>query len=173
MASQQMQRAFAWLLVVALASDAIDGLLARRYAWTSRIGSLFDSLADAILTLTAAWGVWVFHPRVFAEHSFVIWLVLGMWALEHFLAFIRYGRPSSFHTRLVRGAVFIFGCFLAVLFLYGFQAWLFYLAAAASLAGVLEEISMIVVLPDWTPDVRGGLAEALRRRRFAQRGRDA
>lgn len=173
MASEQMQTAFSWLLVVALASDAVDGMLARRFSWTSRMGSLFDSLADALLTLTAAYGVWVFHADVFTEHSFLIWLVLGMWAFEHFLAFLRYGRPSSFHTRLVRAAVFIFGCFLAVLFLYGFQLWLFYLAAAASLAGVLEEIAMIVVLSDWTPDLRGGLVEALRRRREARQRRQA
>ena len=84
---------------------------------------------------------------------------------EHFLAFLRYGRPSSFHTGLVRIAVFVFDAFLAVLFLIGFQAWLFYLAAIASLAAVLEEIAMILVMPDWSPDLRGGLVEALRRRR--------
>lgn len=173
MASEHMEAPFSWLLVAALASDAVDGLLARRYAWTSRLGSLFDAVADAVLTLTAAYGVWVFHPDVFTGYSFTIWLVLGMWAFEHFLAFLRYGRPSSFHTRLVRLAVFFFGCFLAVLFLIGFQAWLFYLTAITSLAAVLEEIAMIVVMPDWTPDLRGGLTEALRRRREMRRRENA
>jgi phosphatidylglycerophosphate synthase len=173
MATEDMEAPFAWLLVAALASDAVDGLLARRYAWTSRLGSLFDAVADAVLTLTAAYGVWVFHPDVFTGYSFTIWLVLGMWAFEHFLAFLRYGRPSSFHTRLVRLAVFFFGCFLAVLFLIGFQAWLFYLTAITSLAAVLEEIAMIVVMPDWTPDLRGGLTEALRRRREIRRRENA
>jgi len=169
MASEDMEAPFSWLLVAALASDAVDGLLARRFSWTSRLGSLFDAVADAVLTLTAAYGVWVFHRAVFIEHSFTIWLVLGMWALEHFLAFLRYGRPSSFHTRLVRLAVFFFACFLAVLFLVGFQAWLFYLAAGTSLVAVLEEIAMITVMSDWTPDLRGGLPEALRRRRDLRR----
>lgn len=173
MASEDMETPFSWLLVAALASDAVDGLLARRFSWTSRLGSLFDAVADAVLTLTAAYGVWIFHPDVFTEYSFTIWLVLGMWAFEHFLAFLRYGRPSSFHTRLVRLAVFFFGCFLAVLFLFGFQAWLFYLTAIASLVAVLEEIAMIVVLPDWTPDLRGGLAEVLRRRRELRRQENA
>lgn len=170
LASQDLEKAFSWLLVVALASDAVDGLLARRFSWTSRIGSLFDSLADAILTLTAAYGVWVFHPYVFTDYGFVVWLLLGMWGFEHLLAFLRYGRPSSFHTGLVRVAVLFFAVFLVILFLSGFQVWLFYLVAAASLAAVLEEIAMIALLPDWTPDLRGGLVEVLRGRSVRRRG---
>lgn len=43
------------LLVFGLAgfSDALDGFLAKRYDWTSRIGSLLDPLADKLLLLAS------------------------------------------------------------------------------------------------------------------------
>ncbi len=158
------ETAFTWLLIAALASDAVDGLLARSFGWASRIGSLFDSVADATLMLTTAYGVWVFHPYVFTEHGVIIWSLIGLWALEHVMALVRYGRLSSFHTALVRYGVLVFSGFLITLFLFGFVGWLFYVSAFLSLAAVLEQMAMIALLPEWTPDLRGGLPAALRRR---------
>jgi cardiolipin synthase len=47
------------LFAVAGFSDAVDGFLARRYHWTSRIGGLMDPLADKLLMfssyLTLGW----------------------------------------------------------------------------------------------------------------------
>jgi CDP-diacylglycerol--glycerol-3-phosphate 3-phosphatidyltransferase len=158
------ETAFTWLLIAALASDAVDGMLARAFGWTSSIGSLLDSVADAALMLTSAYGVWVFHPYVFTEHGVIIWTLIVLWALEHLVALFRYRRLSSFHTALVRYGVLVFSVFLVVLFLFGFIGWLFYLSVMFSLAAVLEQLAMIALLPQWTPDLRGGLPEVLRRR---------
>ncbi|NND53671.1 MAG: CDP-alcohol phosphatidyltransferase family protein [Gammaproteobacteria bacterium] len=38
-----------WLIIIAGVSDGLDGFLARRYDWTSRIGGLLDPLADKLL----------------------------------------------------------------------------------------------------------------------------
>jgi phosphatidylglycerophosphate synthase len=158
------ETAFTWLMIAALASDAADGMLARAFGWVSSIGSLLDSVADAALMLTSAYGVWVFHPYVFTEYGVIIWTLLALWALEHLAALVRYRRLSSFHTALVRYGVLVFSVFLVVLFLFGFVAWLFYLSAMLSLAAVLEQMVMIALLPQWMPDLRGGLPEVLRRR---------
>lgn len=40
------------VFVVAAGSDALDGLLARRYGWTSRFGAVADPLADKLLMVT-------------------------------------------------------------------------------------------------------------------------
>lgn len=37
------------LMVVAAVSDALDGLLARRFSWTSELGAILDPLADKLL----------------------------------------------------------------------------------------------------------------------------
>jgi cardiolipin synthase len=41
------------LFAVAGFSDAVDGFLARRYHWTSRIGGLMDPLADKLLMVSS------------------------------------------------------------------------------------------------------------------------
>lgn len=38
-----------WLIVIAGLSDGLDGFLARRFKWTSRIGGLLDPFADKLL----------------------------------------------------------------------------------------------------------------------------
>src|SRR3712207_309738 len=48
------RQAFAWLLLVALATDAADGRIARRFGLVSRAGALLDSVADALLLLAIA-----------------------------------------------------------------------------------------------------------------------
>lgn len=42
-----------WIAVVAGASDALDGFLARQFDWRSRLGSLLDPLADKLLLVAA------------------------------------------------------------------------------------------------------------------------
>jgi len=59
------QRFGAALIVFGIAgfSDALDGYLAKRYSWTSRLGGLLDPLADKLLLLSAfitlAWLGWI------------------------------------------------------------------------------------------------------------------
>lgn len=48
-----------WLAVVAGASDAVDGLLAKRFQWQSRLGSLLDPVADKLLLACAFLGLWL------------------------------------------------------------------------------------------------------------------
>lgn len=42
-----------WIFAIAGASDALDGFLAKRYGWESRLGGLLDPLADKILLVSA------------------------------------------------------------------------------------------------------------------------
>ena len=41
------------LILAAGATDALDGYLARRYDWTTRLGSVLDPLADKLLVMSA------------------------------------------------------------------------------------------------------------------------
>ena len=46
------------LAVIAGASDALDGLLAKRYGWQSELGGLLDPLADKLLMSVCFFGLW-------------------------------------------------------------------------------------------------------------------
>lgn len=42
-----------WIILVAGASDGLDGFLAKRYRWQSRLGSILDPIADKLLLISS------------------------------------------------------------------------------------------------------------------------
>ena len=73
-----LQREFAlaiWLFLIAGASDGLDGFLAKRYGWSSRLGGILDALADKLLlvsTFVCLWWLGIFPW----------WLVLAVLARD-------------------------------------------------------------------------------------------
>lgn len=164
-AFREMHAAFTFLLVPTLASDIVDGWLARKLGAESKIGATLDSVADISVVLAMVYAIWPLHPDVYREHGWIIIGVVVVWVFAHLASLIRYGRLASFHTWLIRAGIFAFSLFALVLFLFGFVPWLLYLAAIICTLGAVEHFAMLALLPDWTPNVRGGIREALRLRR--------
>lgn len=165
MAVKQMHDAFAWLLAPALLSDAVDGWLARKLHCESQLGAQLDSLADILLMVVILISIWFLHPAVYLQHWPIIAIVVLVWSIAHLSALLRYGRFASFHTRLLQAGIVLFAVFALVLFTYGFIPWMLYLAGILSLAGAIEHFTLLVLLPEWTPNIRGGLLGVLRKRR--------
>jgi len=64
-----------WLFLLAGVSDGLDGFLAKRYGWSSRLGGILDALADKVLlvsTFVCLWWLGVFPA----------WLVLAITARD-------------------------------------------------------------------------------------------
>jgi phosphatidylglycerophosphate synthase len=160
-----MNQAFAALLIPALASDVIDGWLARKLRVVSAMGATLDSIADILLMGVILYAIWPLHPHVYLDHGWVIISVVVAWIFGHAASFFRYGRLASFHTQLIRAGIFVFSIFAMVLFLYDFVPWLLYLAAGICFLGAIEHFTMLYLLPEWTPNLHGGIPEALRRRK--------
>jgi cardiolipin synthase len=47
-----------WLALVAGASDAVDGFMARRFGWRSVLGGILDPIADKLLVSACFIGLW-------------------------------------------------------------------------------------------------------------------
>ena len=124
LALQGERESFAWLLVVAGATDILDGWLARTFNWVSRAGALLDSIADVFLVLVTLYGVWILHRYVIVDHPIVIWSVFSIWLVVHLTALLRYGRLASFHTWFARFGLALSGLFAIILFFYQFVPWL-------------------------------------------------
>ena len=169
LAYAQMTRPFIALLTAALLSDVVDGWLARRLGATSSLGATLDSVADILLAVAAMYAIWPLHPEVYHEHG-AVFLALGIWlALGHAGSLLRYGRLASFHTQLIRAGILAMSTFVLTLFLYGFVPWLLYLAAAICALGGLEHFILLMLVREWTPNLSGGVAQALRARRDSSR----
>jgi len=160
----QLHSQFSWLLVPALFSDFLDGWLARKLHIESEFGSMLDSIADMSLMVVIIISIWFLHPMVYQQHWQIIAAVVGFWSIAHLAALLRYGRPASFHTRLLQLGILLFGVFALVLFTYGFIPWMLYLAGIVSLLGGVEHFILLALLPEWTPNIRGGLLEVWRKR---------
>lgn len=167
LALQENETAFTWLLVFGLLSDMADGLIARHFHLESQLGALLDSIGDMLLLFTAAFGIWVFHFEVFDTYRFPIMLAIGFGLAEILLSLLRYRRLSSFHTVLSKVSGYALGIFIGILFVWGFQPWLFYLAIILSVTSNIEEFLLLAMLPEWRADVRG-LWWVLRERRAAE-----
>lgn len=146
---------FKWLLLAALLSDIVDGLIARSFGLTSALGTRLDTLADTLLWVAAIAGIWKFHPELVTEHGIVVAAVIGAWVTEHVVSLVRYGKLTSFHTYLVRISAYALGIFVMSLFLWGVQPSLLFFAAGLSILGTIEELVIIALLPEWTANVRG------------------
>jgi phosphatidylglycerophosphate synthase len=155
LALTRRETAFTWILIPALLTDIADGLVARAFHLETRLGAMLDTLADTGLLFVALYGVWVFHPEVLHEHAWLCGTAVAFWVLEDLAALARYRRLSSFHTYSSKIVANLLGLFVGWLFLFGFEPWLLYLAAGASIAASLEELALIVLLPQWSADVRG------------------
>jgi CDP-diacylglycerol--glycerol-3-phosphate 3-phosphatidyltransferase len=164
LAAGKNQTAFAWLILVAGLTDVLDGSIARHFGWTSRLGAALDSIADVLLILVALFGVWAMHPHVIVDEWPVFAGVSAIWMIVHCFALYRYGRLASFHTRLSQVGILLFGLVVLLLFFHAFVPWFFYFAAAISFAGGLESLVLIALIPQWTPDIRGGLLQYVRER---------
>ncbi|HET7127427.1 MAG TPA: CDP-alcohol phosphatidyltransferase family protein [Lysobacter sp.] len=149
------ETAYAVLLAAALLSDVVDGWLARALGVQSPRGAKLDSIGDVLMLASAAYGIAVFHPKVYLEHATGCGIVLGGWILVGVLALPRYGRLPSFHTYASKAAGCLLAVFICALFLSGFHPWLFRAAVAVSAFASAEELLLLRWLPGWRTDVRG------------------
>jgi CDP-diacylglycerol--glycerol-3-phosphate 3-phosphatidyltransferase len=152
---QHREDAFTWLLLAALLSDILDGVIARSFNLTSPLGAMLDSIGDALVMVAGAYGLWEFRPEFVHAQGIYILMVLGLWLLEMLVSFWRYGRLSSFHTYAVRVGAYALGIFVMVLLIWGFNQVIFVVAVAINLCAYLEEFVLLWLLPQWTADVRG------------------
>jgi CDP-diacylglycerol--glycerol-3-phosphate 3-phosphatidyltransferase len=154
---------FKWLLLTCLLSDILDGLIARGFHLTTKLGASLDSVADAVTMLIGLLGVFVFQRSFVSEHHPALLLVAVFYIAELIASLIRYGKLSSFHTLLDRIAAYMAGIFVMSLFLWGYHGWLFQVTVVVFLVSLSEEMALICLLPKWRSDV-GGIFRVLAKR---------
>jgi phosphatidylglycerophosphate synthase len=155
---------FKWLLLACLLSDIADGLIARAFQLSSKLGAALDSAADMLTMLIGLFGVYVFQRTFVNEHLGGVLLVMCFYFAEAVAALIRYGKLSSFHTLLDRIAAYAGGIFGMSLFLFGYHDRLFYFTVIIYVVSLVEEMILICLLPEWRTDV-GNVFRVLAKRR--------
>ncbi len=147
---------FKWLLALSFCTDAVDGFFARRFSVTSIAGATLDSVGDDLTVLAGIIGMIVFKNAFFKEEIFPVILLASLFALQTGIAFIKYGRMTSFHTYAAKIAAVAQGSFLILLFFLPEPLYqLFYSAMLITALELVEEIIITFMLPEWKANVKG------------------
>jgi phosphatidylglycerophosphate synthase len=147
---------FKWLLVVSFFTDAIDGFLARKFNANSVLGAKLDSMGDDLTILAAVIGLAVAKTEFLKEHWIIFAIPLGLFFIQIFAAFMRYGKMSSYHTYLAKAAAILQGFFMCSMFLFEQPVYgLFYATGLITTLELIEEIIMVFMLPEWKTNVHG------------------
>jgi len=147
---------FKWLLTVSFFTDAIDGYFARKYKIESALGARIDSIADDLTIAAAIVGMYLLYRAFLLKEIVPIIILLVLYFLQNTVAFIKYGRMTSFHTYIAKIAAVLQGLFvMAFFFLPHPIYWLFYLAFVVTAIDLVEETILVFLIPRFKTDVKG------------------
>jgi len=147
---------FKWFLGVSFFTDAIDGFLARRFKVVSVMGAKVDSIADDLTVLVGMIGLYFLKQEFFLQNIFYFFALFGLFIAQVTFALIRYRKLTSFHTFFAKLAAVLQGSFLIlVFFLPQPPMLLFYAAVAVTAIDLIEEMILVLLLPEWKVNVKG------------------
>lgn len=147
---------FKWLLALSFFTDAIDGVLARRFKVTSVLGAKLDSIADDLTVAVGVVGMVVIYPDFIKGQ--LVWLIalFILFLIEVSFALRRYGKMSSFHTYFAKLSAILQGVFLILLFFLDKPVYfLFYATLVVTALQLIEEIILVALVPEFKTDVKG------------------
>jgi phosphatidylglycerophosphate synthase len=137
---------FVVLLATSLATDALDGFLARRLNAFSDLGRKLDSAADYLVVLTAIAGIALLWTDIVRRE--IVWIAAGLAAFFAVIVYglVRTGRPPCYHTWAAKSATM--GTALSLLpLLAGWSTWPFHAAVILQLLAAFEEMTITLILP--------------------------
>jgi cardiolipin synthase len=156
LAFSHREQVFKWFLAVSFLTDAVDGYLARKYGVISKRGAMLDSIGDDLTVGAAIAGMLAFKMDFIRQELPLLVGMIVLYAAQVCMALIRYRRMSGFHTLVAKVAAILQGVFLLLLFfLPGPVYILFYIMAAVTLLDLVEEITLVILLPHWEANVKG------------------
>lgn len=140
------QMLFTVVLAASLLMDVLDGYLARRLNQQTRLGAQLDSWGDILTVLVYPFAAqWLQPEAVRRDIAYVIVAAIA-YLTPILFGFIKFGRLTSYHTRLMRVAASVMGVAMIAFFAgwsdIPFRAGCFVLVAAQ-----IEEFAISATLP--------------------------
>ncbi|SNR32770.1 CDP-alcohol phosphatidyltransferase family protein [Lutibacter flavus] len=146
---------FTWFLLISYCTDAIDGFIARKLQITSARGSQLDSFGDQITFILGLTGILLFEFDFIKENYILIIVSFSPYILQMFIAFIKYGKATAFHTYLAKLSAIVQSIFILWLLFFEPVYWLFYVMIILGILETIEEITLIFMYDNWVAGVKG------------------
>jgi cardiolipin synthase len=151
----EWKQVYGGLLALSLATDVVDGMIARRFNLCTQIGAKLDSMADLMTYGAAFVGLWVFWRHELAQTPIPIEIFASVFLCSKLLSTFKFGRPPSYHLYSFKLAGVLQGCFIVSLFIFGLSPLFLYIAALWGAVAAFEEILITLISPKARSNVRG------------------
>lgn len=146
---------FSWLLLISYSTDAIDGFLARRLKITSPRGSQLDSMGDQATLIVGLLGLYYFETEFILKNLLLIIIALSPYFIQMIIAYLKYGKATSFHTYLAKLSAMLQSAFILWSLFFAPDYTLFYIMLIFGVLETLEEIILIFMYDHWISDIKG------------------
>lgn len=143
---------FVGLFALGLASDVLDGVVARRLGQETAFGARLDQWGDFALWIAlpvAAWWLW---PATLRREAVYAGLALACMLLPTAIAYLKYGAVPGYHTWSVKIGAIAMGV-AAPLLLFFDVAWPFRAAALFQIVCAVDELGITLLSPTCRNDV--------------------
>jgi len=155
MALTNRESTYVVLLCISLVSDVLDGGIARRFNLETKFGAALDNLADICTYAMAILGLFVFKWTEIEPHAWFLYLFLGLFVLSYIVSFARFGKIPGLHLYSAVSAGYVQSIFFFILFVFGFYAWMYYLALGWGVIAYIEKTLVLLRLDDIKGGVKG------------------
>jgi cardiolipin synthase len=149
------QSLFAIFITVSLVSDFLDGFIARTFNMQTEIGAKLDSWADTGTYILALLAVYFFKWEDFSQHLYPLIGFVIVLSASYVVVFVKFKSLIGLHTYLFKITGYLQGGFFVMLFLLGFFAWFYYVAIFVGILACIEEIIIILLIPQPRTNVKG------------------
>ena len=141
-------------LCISFVTDVLDGLIARVWNIRTDFGSRLDSIADELTYAAALVGIFQFEYDDLEPHIMMLYAFVGSLALATFIAIVKFRKTPSFHLYSFKANALLQGIFILLLFLHGFNIYLYYFVMSFGILACLELIAVALVVSEPVSDAR-------------------
>ena len=146
---------FAWLIIINLATDALDGFIARHWKLETALGAKLDSIGDLTTEFLALLGLIVLEPAFILSHIIPIGLLFVFYLASQAVSLLRFHRVVSLHLYSSKLTSILLAVFFSTYFLFAYVPVLFYAVIIVGILDGIEDIAVLCLLKEHRQDVRG------------------
>jgi len=152
---KQQEQLFSFLFFISLITDILDGWIARTFHMESELGAKLDSWADTLTYIAGFWAIFSLKWQEIAPHISWVFAFAIAWVALYLAMFIKFGGIVGLHTYSFKATAYLQGACMMGLLWFGFWGWLYYLAIGWGILACIEEIIIVLLLPEAKTDVKG------------------
>ncbi len=134
---------FLVILIMALATDALDGYVARRFDAATNLGAKLDSFGDMAIYFAMPWCAWWLLPQIVYLEAIYVLIAFCGYVLPMLAGLLKFKTFPSYHTWGSKISAHVMAYAIIIVFLTG-VTW-FFRAAALFQAMVGSECILITL----------------------------